>query len=245
MVRGLYARTHADAQRLRAQVGELVQKLSAAEAKAASVSELREELEVAEAKARSAGEELAKAWAERDTAVSTLEGVRVELASTQTERDAAKTAAVKTGNELQLAREGAEKLAEDCARAQKGAADAVAAVRVLQQQRGSLMEKGAELQKALEAERAERQEAADALVEAAAECFDQALAQIRYFNPGFELNVDGYDHRAYVKADGTLIPYSPPEAAGEREADGSEGSDSSPNSPPDAEDSAVGGPSSA
>ena len=176
MVRELYARTHADAQRLRAQVGELVQKLSAADAKAASVSELREELEVAEAKARSAGEELAKAWAERDTAVSTLEGVRVELAATQAERDAAKTAAVKTGKELQLAREGAEKLGEDCTRAQKGAADAVAAVKVLQQQRGSLMEKGAELQKALEAERAERQEAADALVEAAAECFDQALA---------------------------------------------------------------------
>ena len=109
----------------------------------------------------------------------------------------------------------------------------------------SAVEKGAELQKALEAERAERQEAADALVEAASECFDQALAQIRYFNPGVELNVDGYDHRAYVKADGTLIPYSPPEAAGEGEADASEGSDHSPNSPPDAEDSAAGGPPSA
>ena len=87
------------------------------EVKAASVSKLREELEVAEAKARSAGEELAKGWAERDAAVSALEGVRVELAATQTERDAAKTAAVKTDHELQHVREGAEKLAEDCARA--------------------------------------------------------------------------------------------------------------------------------
>ena len=103
------------------------------------------------------------------------------------------------------------------------------------------MEKNAELQKALEAERDGRQEATDALVEAAEECFEQALAQIRYFNPGVKLRVDGYDHRAFVKADGTLIPYSPPDAAEEDEADAPKGSDHIPNAPTDAEDPATAG----
>ena len=60
------------------------------------------------------------------------------------------------------------------------------------------------------AERLAHEETNDILKQSVKAAFDEVLRQLRLLNPQVELNIDGFDYRAYID-EGVLVPYHSPE----------------------------------